>query len=361
MAHRFKWFIYTLLAGIPICWAISLWQEKPWGTDFYPLYFAAERLVAGQSSYGSQATHDLSLQWHAPFALAGIAYPLPLILLVVPLTLFAFPVAAFIWTALGFAMSYASVLISRPQMFALKQQSGDQWLRLLLPFTFLPFYRGVVLSQATLVWFGISVLLLLAIQKKRVWLVACCVVLLMLKPQTGLVFSLYGLYWLFRHHRRGLSYVAIFGGSLLGVTLLLEPNWIAGWLQQMALYKEIVQPSSILLLGLVALVACWRLNLLVKLAILQVILFPISEVYSTLPLLIAWYMLAPRVAFIGTGVSWLWIIFSLPLSLATMWFVIFMPLIIAALWVKRPATLQVKQSNMDADTVHPETVLSSPS
>lgn len=211
-----------------------------------------------------------------------------------------------------------------------------------------------------MIWFGLAVLLLLAMQKRTVWLVSFCVVLLLLKPQTGLVFSCYGLFWLIRHHRRGLITVAIFGGSLLGITLWLEPNWIAGWLQQMALYSAIVQPNSILLLGLVALAACWRLDVLVKLAILQVILFPISETYSTLPLLIAWCTFAPWLALIGTSVSWLWIIFSLPLSLSTLWFVLFMPLILAALWVRRPAALQSGQSGMAGATARTETALSSP-
>src|SRR6478752_4027290 len=110
--QRIKPFSYLFLFTIPALWGVCLWFEKiPRSTDFYPLYFGAQRLLAGLSPYGTEASRALDAQWSAVGASAGIAYPLPLLFLIIPLTFLAFPAAALVWTFVGFLSSYACVLL----------------------------------------------------------------------------------------------------------------------------------------------------------------------------------------------------------------------------------------------------------
>jgi hypothetical protein len=115
-------------------------------------------------------------------------------MLLAPLTALPFPVAAFLWTAIGFGLGYLCVWCARQQNIMHNRSAWQGQLALLLPFTFWPFYQGVVLSQASLLWFGLAVLMVVCIERRHAWPVAICIVLLLLKPQNGAIFALYGLY-----------------------------------------------------------------------------------------------------------------------------------------------------------------------
>jgi hypothetical protein len=328
---------------LPLSWLGYLLSMPPKGVDFYPLYFAAQRVLLGQTPYGIEATNALKVHWDAVFADAGVAYPLPLIMLVVPFVAFAFPIAAFLWTAMGFAMSYPCVILSRDQSALQGHAKWYQWLSLLLPFTYWPFYRAVGASQATLVWFGLAVLLVLAIRRNNSWVTAICAALLALKPQNGVIFALFGLYWLYRNHKRSLALAITLGTLLLGISLAIQPTWITAWLEQVKVYDVVVNQPSLLPLASILLFVSWRLRMewWAKVAIVQVLLFPMSDVYSTLPLLLAWCSFSPLLAFFGTILSWVWPLFDLPMSLAMIWLLVLIPLTFAAFWEARPAQLRL--------------------
>jgi hypothetical protein len=217
-----------------------------------------------------------------------------------------------------------------------------QWISLLLPFTYWPFYRAVGASQATLLWFGLAVLLVLSIRRNNGWATAICAMLLALKPQNGVIFTLYGLYWLYRHQRRWLALAIGVGALLLGASFAIQPDWIFGWLEQVKSYDLIVNPPSLLPLATIMLFVCWRLRMewWAKVAIVQVLLFPISDVYSTLPVLLTWCSFSPLLALLGTSLTWAWPLFHLPMSLATIWLLVLIPLTITAFWEARPPQLR---------------------
>jgi hypothetical protein len=48
----------------------------------------------------------------------------------------------------------------------------------------------------------------------------------------------------------GLLYAGVWGGALLALSLLIQPQWIAAWLQQVAVYRSLVQPPTLLPVGL---------------------------------------------------------------------------------------------------------------
>lgn len=318
--HRSRLPLLALLVLLAAGWLALLITSPLLGLDFYPLHFAARRVLAGLSPYGLAATAELVRQWPQPFADAGIAYPLPFIVAVLPLALVPFPLAAVLWTLAG-AMAALAALRLAPDGRLVA-----------LPLLFLPFHRSVALGQATLVWFGLAALLVLGVQARRGWLVGLLAVLLLLKPQNGLLFALAGLVWLIREDRRGLLGFVGTGAALGAIALVVEPNWLGDWLAQTARYRAIVQPPSLLPWGMLLIVACWRQPWWVSVAAAQVVLFPLSDVYSALPLLLCWIGVGGPLALAGAGVSWLWSIGGLPNTLGVFWMLMITPLVGALLW-----------------------------
>jgi hypothetical protein len=207
----------------------------------------------------------------------------------------------------------------------------------------------------------------LSIRRNNGWIAAICIVLLVLKPQNGVIFALYGAYWLFRHHKGALAFAIASGSLLLGISLAMQPEWIGAWLGQVKLYNSIVHPSTLLPLGIVVLVVCWRFRLewWAKVAIIQVILFPLSDIYSTLPLLLAWCAFPPLFALAGTSLSWLWVFSPVPISLAMVWLLLLLPLLVTIFWESRPKMLGVKNAvlnmpNEEPLSAHPTTAPAPP-
>ena len=302
-------------------WLLLLFADPRLGVDFYPLYFAGQRLGLGLSPYGDDATRQLAQGWHAPFATAGIAYPLPLLLLMVPLALVPLAYATGTWISAGVIGVLA----------ALRLRQG--WPALLcIALLFLPFYRGAVMGQATLIWFGLSALLVMAIQSERLGVVGVVCALLLLKPQNGLLFGLAGIAWACAGHRRALWW--FFGASLAlwGGAFFAQPGWLNAWLAQVQTYQAIVRPPSLLPWGLAAIAATWKLPWWARVAAAQVIAFPLSDLYSGLPLLFCWLAIGGPAALAGASVSWLWSLLGLPKTVAIFWLVVMLPLLVAAVW-----------------------------
>lgn len=310
-----------LVVLLPALWLVLLFSSTPLATDFYPLHFAARLVLAGQSPYSAQATFQLAQVWDAPFAQAGIAYPLPFILLVTPLAMLPFPLAALLWTSIGTGLAFAGIrgyLAWRDLIF--------------LPLAFLPFQRAVVLGQATLLWFGIAGLLMIAAERKRSWAVGLCIALLMLKPQNGLCFALAGFWWAWKTDKKAIFIAAITGGGLASLSFMIQPGWFGAWKEQLAAYQSVVQPPTLMPWGLLLIILCWRLNWWARVAALQVVLFPLSDVYSALPLLVVWAAIGGPLALFGAGLSWLWQLLQLPTTMGVFWSLIMLPLMAAAGW-----------------------------
>lgn len=312
--------LYLALVCVASLWLILLIAERP-GTDFYPLHFAARLVLAGDSPYGSEATARLAQAWAAPFAPAGIAYPLPLLLLIVPFALLPFSPASLLWIGVGVAGALLCVRVSE-----------ERATPILLPLLFLPLYRAVALGQATLIWFGLAVLMLWAMRDRRGWLVGICIALLVLKPQNGLLFALAGMIWSWWADRRALLWALGAGVVLGGIAFAAQPGWLGAWLAQTRHYQTIVRPPLVLPWGLLVVAACWRLPWWARVAALQVVLFPLSDLYSALPLLLCWVAIGGPLALLGAGCSWLWMIFGLPNNVDVLWGLILWPLIAAAIW-----------------------------
>lgn len=304
-------------------WFLLLALQNPGDdleTDFYPIYRAGRVLLAGGNPYSQEEIKHYQQVWRAPFAAAGFAYPLFMVVGIFPLLLFPLKVAAWIWVGFGIAGSIAAIRLEK------------NWRRiLLLPFLFLPLHRAATFRQSTLVWVALAVLLLWAMRRKISWLVGWCIVMLLAKPQVGLLFSLYGLVWGFRQDRNALLWAGGWSITILGISFWLRPDWVQGWLHNVTLYERIVRPPSLLPWGLLLLLVTWKLPLYARLAAAQVALFPLSDVYSALPLLLTWVGVGGMLALAGAALSWLWLILALPTTVTVFWMMILTPLILASL------------------------------
>jgi hypothetical protein len=291
------------------------------GVDFFPLHWAAQRLLGGELPYGPDATSALAHVWDAPFEAAGIAYPLPLLTVVLPLAPLPFPIANLIWTAAGLLL--LALVVYR----AASPVEG-----ILLLLMFLPVSRAVGYGQATLIWCGLIALLLLAMQR-RWWIIAgVCMVLLPLKPQTGLLFAVAGAVWAWNTERRALLVAGGLGALLGAVYWAVWPTWGGQWLEHLTHYRAVVDPKWVLPWGLVLVAATWRLPWWARLAALQFLLFPASDLYSALVLLFCWAAVGGPLALLGAGISVLWLILGLPNTVGVLWLLILGPLVLIAGW-----------------------------
>jgi hypothetical protein len=316
---RVRIYLYAALAALVVpLWAALLLMDGSFGIDFFPLYFAAARVREGLSPYGAEATAALSRVWGAPFAEAGVAYPLPLLLLIIPMT--ALPYAV-VWSAVGGAGALPAIRLS------------PAWRPLiLLPLLFMPFHRSVALGQATLLWFGLAAIMIAGVESRRPWVVGLTCALLVLKPQNGLIFAAAGLVWALVAERRAIWWCAGASLALWGGSMLLQPSWAQEWIAQIQRYQGVVAPQSLLPSGLLLILACWRLPWWGRVAAAQVIIFPLSDLYSALPLLLCWVAVGGPLALAGASVSWLWSILGLPNNTDVLWWLLLWPLILAGGW-----------------------------
>lgn len=318
-------FCYRLLFVLIVSlWLVITVVRRPddgLGTDFYPFYRTGEALRAGESPYSEAVLQDMIRVWNVAFPATGFAYPLPAAVGVWPILLLPLPLAIAVWTTIGTAGTFAAIGLHQ------------NWRTLLLlPFVFMPVYHAIVMHQATLVWFAFIVLLIVAMRQRWSWVAGWCIVLLPGKPQVGLLFTLAGLWWAWREDRRTLPWVA--GWSLLvwGASFAVQPTWVQDWLHSLSRYNGVGHTVSMLPWSLVLLTVTWRLPWYAQLGAAQVVLFPAVDVYTALPLLLAWIHIGGPLALIGSGLSWLWLFAGMPQTITTFWLVIMLPLIVCAAW-----------------------------
>jgi hypothetical protein len=97
-------------------------------------------------------------------------------------------------------------------------------------------------------------------------------------------------------------------------------------------YNGIVYTASLLPWGLVLLAVTWRLPWYARLGAAQVVFFPVTDVYSGLPLLLTWVGVGGPLALLGSCISWLGVILGLPNTIVAFWADIMIPVICCAGW-----------------------------
>jgi hypothetical protein len=136
--------------------------------------------------------------------------------------------------------------------------------------------------------------------------------------------------WAAREDRRLLLWAAAWAISIWGGSSLVRPSWFQEAFDSVALNAVAVSPQSILPVGLV--LVSWRLPWYAIVAAAQVVLFPLTDMYSTVPLLLGWIAIGGPLAWVGAGVSWFWSPLSVSNTVPAPWVFVLLPYCFCALW-----------------------------
>jgi hypothetical protein len=311
----------TLLIAIWVVLFILQGTPDPLGKDFYPLWLGGRLILAGQNPYSADVRAYLLQHWPMPFAAAGILYPVPALLATLPFALLPLAIAVPLWIAFGCVTTGSAIKLRinwKAQIATL--------------FLFMPLYRAVLMKQATLIWLGLAVLLLLALRARWLPLAGLCMAVLPAKPQTGLLFALAAAVWALHEDRRLLVWAIAWAFPIWGGAFLVRPNWIQEALDAVALNSVIVAPQSLLPLGLLLVLVSWKLPWYAIVAAAQVVVFPLTDLYSAAPLLLGWIAIGGPLAWVGASASWLWLLLGVSNSVPALWAFVLVPYTICALW-----------------------------
>jgi len=324
--HFVKTVSNILVLVISLSWySLFVWLAfpDPQGTDFYPLYVAATALLHGFNPYSAEVSQMIADSWwvaQGSYQVAlSVAYPLPFLLLMLPFSLFPVELSATVWCMLLLALSILSFrLVARDNLTTL------------LPFVFYPLFHAAVLKTSSLLWFAFLMYTVFGFRSRSPLLVGLSMSLLTLKPQVGGLFFVVLMLLSFRERRKVFWYSCFFTAVLWGLSFILSPDWVVHWLDALTQYQQsVVQaelPASAFLLLLFSVVLPWQ----IPVAFLQSCIFLLNDLYSSLPLLVAWGVFKPRVALLGCALSWLApLLFSTPNNTVALWLLVFVPLLFA--------------------------------
>ena len=186
--------------------------------DMYPVYFGAKALLQTGNAYATQA---IVPSYHQEWDLyrTGNMYPLPAILIAIPLSFLTPTLAAMVWV--GLLMSGV--------LFALRLSRLPIWWGFSMPIL-----DGIRIEQYTILIVIFQIIALWALRERKPWLLALCCALILTKPNQGLFFVIV-LVLLARNWRQQI----VINGLIWGGSLLIDPNWPIEWLPTLEHYRAI--------------------------------------------------------------------------------------------------------------------------
>jgi hypothetical protein len=264
-------FSLPFVLGSLLCIAVVIWwrsaQVYPLPMlDLFPLYYGAQAWLHTGNAYDLGAVAPQIYRPYHVFSI-GNAYPLPAVLLMLPISLLPPQIAPLFWQGLLVAGLLLALRLARlPLWFLL----------------YVPLLESLRNEQYTTLIVIAQLLGLWAYRERRPWALAWCCALMLTKPTQGALFAL-ALFALARNWRQQLAAVAVvWGGSLL-----LDPNWIGEWLQAAATYTALANQPLYWALALFALPLLLAGDLLGGALALQLALSPFPIGFygaSSLPL-----------------------------------------------------------------------------
>jgi hypothetical protein len=319
----------TLFVLLVFAWQVSHPNHDNVLKDVYPLYYGAKAWLHGGDAYDLSAVAPPVADPTSPFYRAGNGYPLPAVLLMLPLTLLRPEVASYVWTGLLAAGLICSLRLAR-----------------LFPwFVFYwPLWNGLRLQQYTVLIVIAQIVALWAYRERRPWLLAGCCAVIVTKPTHGVAFAVV-LALLARNWRQQLLVV----GTALGATLLLDPGWPAEWLAAVQRYQEVTQQPHAWVLGLFVVPLLLTRDVIGSAVVLEFLCFatPLNIApypASALPLSV----LDDRRSKWLVCASWLWLVLAVYLDLLwVMALVLFLPLVVLSTlrwWERRSGARPVAAS-----------------
>ena len=233
--------------------------------DLYPLYYGAKAWLHGGNAYVLDAVAPAADRAHLLYQVGNV-YPLPAVLLVLPLSFLSPTVAATIWVG----------CLTGGLLLALRLTGLPTWLAL-----YVPLLACLRLEQYTVFVIILQIVALWAYREHRLWLLAFCCALILTKPNHGLIFVLVMLL-LARHWRQQL----VAGAAVWGGSMLLDPHWLQWWISTVLRHQEVTHQPVFWQLALLAIPLLLIRDYISGALVLQFLLEPFPGMYvaSAVPL-----------------------------------------------------------------------------
>jgi hypothetical protein len=242
----------TVVVAAAMAWAWLEPSPLPM-RDLFPLFYGARAWMQTGSAYALDAVAPPIYRSYHVLTI-GNGYPLPAVLLVLPLSLLPPSVAPVLWVG----------LLALALMAALRLSGQPFWLLL-----YLPLLESLRNQQYTTLLVALLAVAIWCYRTRRPWALAFCCALLLTKPSQGALPAL-ALALLARNWREQLvALLAVWGGSLL-----LDPNWPREWLAALATYSAQAGQPTYWVLAAFALPLLLARDWLGAAIALQLALFP---------------------------------------------------------------------------------------
>lgn len=271
------------------------------GTDLYPLLHCSRALVAGRSPYNPEVAKELAARWEV--AQQGVevaalcAYPLPFYALLTPLLVVPEPLQVKLWWGL--------LLLIAPVAWKIREETnGRGWEGLLIAVTYYPLFHGITLKTSTVL---ISIFLggMVLWERKELKTPWWAAIPLLLKPQVALLPVLLGM-------RRGLEKLTLVASLVLLIPITIcYPTWMSDWVSvtvtytgNAAIHRPFSSATLVVVLPLVTILT-WHLGLMAVAIVLQILLWPMNDLYCVIPFLYPILRMPFAVAIMVSSVSWI--------------------------------------------------------
>jgi hypothetical protein len=218
------------------------------GNDFLPGWVAARQwLTEGLDPYEPAVSQEAQEMIYGRPAnpedgetQALFLYPLWAMILYVPLSLLPYPLALALWmTILELGLPFLMWLGTR--FFRWKPSQRTLVVVMVFPIVCYHSIRAIVIGQFAVVEMLLIVASLLAIQHRRDVLGGALLALTLIKPQISLPLMLFIILWSISASRWRLLVTTILVPILLlGISLLVNRDWILWWLRSIVRYVEYV-------------------------------------------------------------------------------------------------------------------------
>ena len=208
--------------------------------DLFPIWAAGQGILQGHNPYGPEVQQIIERDWNnfSRYEQAGVSYPLPLILALLPFAFLPYQAAERVFVIV---VLFSIVGVSR----LIKLHWGSA-------IGFAPLVFGALLAQITSLWVVLAMVAIYAVEQRKSFLIGLCIALLPMKPQSGLLIALALYAWCIWRDRKALYWATGLGAVIWLGSVALMPTWPLAWLGQVQKYADLI-PSMLFVTYLPAL------------------------------------------------------------------------------------------------------------
>lgn len=219
-----------------------LTQGQPGATDFYSRWMGARAYFQqGLSPYSDEVSRQIQAGIYGRPLRPGedlylFVYPFYIVLVIAPLTLLPYPWAAAVWLVM-LQVSLAGALFLALDLYRWRPPPSLIALLGLWTLLFYPHWRGLLLGQLVILVLLFLILTLWTLSQRRDGLAGVALAFTTIKPQS--VFLVIPLLLLWAVSQRRWRFVGAFAftlGALVATSFLMQPGWLADFLQQTLAY-----------------------------------------------------------------------------------------------------------------------------